>query len=84
MGSIPGLGKSPGEGKGYPLQYSCLENSIVCKVHGVAKSRTRLTTTSLVVQMVKRLSTMRETWVRSLGQEGSLEKEMATHSSTLA
>ena len=27
LGSIPGLGRSPGEGKGYPLQYSCLENS---------------------------------------------------------
>ena len=35
-------------------------------------------------QMVKRLSTMRETWVRSLGQEVPLEKEMAIHSSTLA
>ena len=34
--------------------------------------------------MVKRLSTMQETWVRSLGREDSLEKEMATHSSTLA
>ena len=34
--------------------------------------------------MVKRLSTMRETWVRSLGQEDSLEKAMATHSSILA
>ena len=34
--------------------------------------------------MVKRLPTMRETQVRSLGQEGPLEKEMATHSSTLA
>ena len=34
--------------------------------------------------MVKCLSTMRETWVQSLGQEESLEKEMATHSSTLA
>ena len=33
---------------------------------------------------VKRLFTMRETWVLSLGQEDSLEKEMATHSSTLA
>ena len=33
--------------------------------------------------MVKRLSTMRETWVRSLGWEDSLEKEMAAHSSTL-
>ena len=40
--------------------------------------------TSLVAQMVKRLSTMRETWVRSLGWEESLEKEMATHSSILA
>ena len=34
--------------------------------------------------MVKRLSTMRETWVQSLGREDSLEKEMATHCSTLA
>ena len=34
--------------------------------------------------MVKRLSTMRETWVQSLGQEDPLEKEMATHSSILA
>ena len=37
--------------------------------------------TSLLAQMVKRLSTMQETWVRSLGWEDSLEKEMATHSS---
>ena len=42
MDSIPGLGRSPGEGKGYPLQYSGLENSMDCIVHGVAKSRTRL------------------------------------------
>ena len=42
LGSIPGLGRSPGEGKGYPLQYSGLENSINCIVHGVARSRTRL------------------------------------------
>ena len=40
--------------------------------------------TSLVAQMVKHLPTMLETWVRSLGQEDPLEKEMATHSSTLA
>ena len=40
--------------------------------------------TSLVTQMVKCLSTMRETWVRSLGQEDPLEKEMAIHSSTIA
>ena len=38
--SIPGLGRSPGEGKGYPLQYSDLEISMDCTVDGVAKSRT--------------------------------------------
>ena len=37
-----------------------------------------------MVQTVKRLPTMQETWVRSLGQEGPLEKEMAIHSNTLA
>ena len=40
--------------------------------------------TPLVAQMVKRLSTVQETWVRSLGWEDPLEKEMAIHSSTLA
>ena len=39
---------------------------------------------SLVAQRVKRLPAMQETWVRSLGQEDPLEKEMTTHSSTLA
>ena len=42
LGLIPGLGRSPGEGKGYPLQYSGLENSVDCIVHGVTKSRTWL------------------------------------------
>ena len=42
LGLIPGLGRSPGEGKGYPLQYSGLENSMDCIVHWVTKSRTRL------------------------------------------
>ena len=36
---IPGLGRSPGEGKGYPLQYSGLENSMDCIVHGVTKTQ---------------------------------------------
>ena len=35
---IPGLGRSPGEGKGYPIQYSGLENSRDCIVHAVAES----------------------------------------------
>ena len=42
LGSIPGLGRSHGEGKGYLLQYSCLENSMNCIVHGVTKSGTQL------------------------------------------
>ena len=47
LGSILGLGRSPGEGNGNPLQYSCLENPMEggaswATVHGVAKSRTRL------------------------------------------
>ena len=42
LGSIPGLGRFPGEGKGYPLQYSGLENLMDCIVYGVAKSWTRL------------------------------------------
>ena len=47
VGSIPGLGRSPGEGNGSPLQYSCLENPMDrgawwATVHGVAQSRTRL------------------------------------------
>ena len=144
LGSIPGS-RSPGEGNGTPLQYSCLENPMDggawwAAVHGVAKSRTRLSdftftfhfsfscigegngnplqcsclgnlqgqgslvdcrlwsrteldTTeaaamliicSLVAQMVKRLSTMCETQVQSLGQEDLLEEEMATHYSILA
>ena len=95
LGLTPGLGRSPREGKCYPLQYSGLENSMDCIVHGVAKSWTRLSNfhsfthyykpniilsiwfkryhgsilTSLVAQTVKRLSTMWETRVWSLGWE---------------
>ena len=42
LGSIPGLERFPGKGNNYPLQYSGLENSMDCRVHGVAKSRTQL------------------------------------------
>ena len=46
-GSVPGLGRSPGEGNGNPLEYSCLENPMdrgawQATVHGVAMSQTRL------------------------------------------
>ena len=56
--SIPGSGRSPGEGKSYSLQYSWA---------------------SLVFQLVKNPPAMQETWVRSLGWEDLLEKEMAIH-----
>ena len=42
LGSVSGLGRSPGEGKGYPLQYSGLENPMDSIVHGVMKSQTQL------------------------------------------
>ena len=55
LGSISGLGRSPGEGKGYPLQYSGLENSMGCIVHGVTKCQARLSNfhfTSQICEMV--------------------------------
>ena len=88
LGLIPGLGRSPGEGKGYPLQYSGQENSVDFIVHGVSQSLTQLNDFhfhwNFLVQIVKSLSAMWETWVQSLGWEDPLEMEMATHSSTLA
>ena len=61
-GSIPWSGRSPGEGIGYPLEYSWA---------------------SLVVQLVKKLPAMQETWVQSLGGEDPLEKGKATQYSGL-
>ena len=84
---------NPGEGKGYPLQYFGLENSMDCIVHGVARVRYYLGTkphsqdnirASLVAQLIKNLPAMWETWVQSLGWEDPLEKEKATRSSILA
>ena len=71
LGLIPGLGRSPGEGNGNPLQYSCLENPMDggawwAAVHGVAKSRTLLSHFTFTFHFQ------------------ALEKEMATHSSVLA
>ena len=68
---IPGLGRFPGEGNGYPLQYSCLENSMDrgawwAADHGVATSQTRLSDFTFRFHF------------------HALEKEMATHSSVLA
>ena len=91
LSSIAGLGRYTREGKGYPLQYSGLENSKDCIVCEVTKSWTQLSyfhfhciRASLVAQFVKNMLTIQETQVRFLGQEDPLEKEMATHSSILA
>ena len=92
LGSIPGLGRSPGEGNGNPLQYSCLKNPMDggtwwATVHGVAKSRTRLkrlSSSSSSASGEEPVQETSETWVRSLGQEDPLEEEMATHSNILA
>ena len=52
-GLIPVLGRSPGEGKDYPLQYSGLENSRDYIVHGVSKSQTRLRDCHFHFQLVR-------------------------------
>ena len=70
-GLSSGWGRSPGEGNGYPFQYSCPENSMdggawQAAVHGVAKSRTRLSDFTFPFHF------------------HALEKEMAIHSSVLA
>ena len=56
LGSTPGLGRSPEERNGYPLQYSCLENSMdredwQAKVHGVTKSQTRLSNFHFILHL---------------------------------
>ena len=71
LGLIPRLGRSPGEGKGYPLQYSCLENPMDrgawwAAVHGVTEGRTQLSNFTFTFHF------------------HALEKEMATHPSVLA
>ena len=57
-GSIPGLGRSPGEGNGYPLQYPCLENSVDrgtwwATVHETAKSWTQLSERKSIMSIYK-------------------------------
>ena len=94
-GSIPGLGRSPGEGNGNPIQYACLENprdrgSWWAAVCGVAQSRTQLkrlssssssSRASLIAQLVKNPPAMQENLVQFLVWEDPLEKGMATYSS---
>ena len=95
LGLIPGLGRSPGEGKGYLLPYSGLENSMDCIVHGVAKSQTRLSDFHFpclsgdflgVASGKESTCNARDAGEAGLitGSERSLEEGMVTHSSILA
>ena len=74
LGSVPGLGRSPAEGKGYPLQYSGLENSMDCRVHGVAKSQTWLSnfhfTSMKLIQIICQKSSIDNLhWARICGMK---------------
>ena len=53
LGLIPGLERSPGEGKGYPLQYSGLENSMDCIVHAITESDTTIIETKSRLAVVR-------------------------------
>ena len=57
-GSIPGLGRSPGEGLGYPFQNSGLDNSMDFLVHGFTKSRARLSNFHFHLQVVGKLESL--------------------------
>ena len=74
--------------KHLPLLYWLRQSLWLCgspqSVVSLAKLIFQHNKTSLLAQMVKHLSAMRETWVQPLGQEDPLEKEMAIHSSTIA
>ena len=89
-GSIPGLGRSPGEGTGYTPQYSGLEEnswtiqSMRSQRVGQDRAIFIFIWASPVAQLVKNPPAIQETWVRFLGWEDPLQKGKATHSSTLA
>ena len=70
LGLIPGLGRSPGEGKGYPLQYPGLENSMDCIVLEATKSLTRLIDFDfhllMVIQIISKFWLLRMTATSSI------------------
>ena len=89
LGSIPGSGRSPGEGNGNPLQYSCLESPMDrgawwATVHGVAESRTRLSdeTTTTWCKIVRRV-VKRDTQTAVRRDESFIPLFCSIHSSSL-
>ena len=85
LGSIPGSGRSPGGGNGYPLWYSGLENFMECTVHGVAKSQTWLSNFKdfPVAKMVENLPVIQETQGSIPGSGKSSGEGNAIHSNIL-
>ena len=75
-----GLGRSPGEGEGYPLQYSGMENSMDCIIHGVAKSQTQLSDFNLEYSQSCTLNLQSNFRTVSLPQRKSVPN--SSHSST--
>ena len=94
LGSIPGLGRSLGEGKGYPLQYSGLENPMDCIVHGVSKESDMTERLSFAAENAAGLRFIKQFHMEfphdpaisftSIDPGEVMEKAMAPHSSTLA
>ena len=98
VGDLPGLGRSPGEGKGYPLQHCGLENSVDCVVHGDRKESGTTEWLSLSHNLLQcsevfpggasgtcpPIQETEEMRMRSLGREDRLEEEVAFCSSILA
>ena len=88
LGSIPGSGRSPGEGNGNPLQYSCLENPMDggawwATVHGVAKSRTQVSDFTFTFRTWKqpRCSSTGE-WIKKLWYSYTMGYYLATKRNT--
>ena len=85
LGSIPGSGRSPGEWNGYPLQCSCLENSMdrgawQAIVHGVTKSQTWLNNQHTHINQYKLPYSERITWLHPFSEESMCFKEQrSTH-----
>ena len=80
LGLIPGSGRSPGEGKGNPLQYSCLENPMHRRawwatIHGVAKSWTRLSDTHTHTHTLQK---KKQEYLLTMVFGGAREKENKT------
>ena len=73
-----GLGRSPGEGHGNPLQYSGLENSKDCIAHGITKSRTRLSNFHFPIHCTTREALNRNTF-KNVAQKAQLFKCSCAH-----